>query len=93
MLDIADYAFEYCEALENVTIGNSVESIGMFAFQNCSHLTDITIPASVTSIGYGAFNGYSGLTSVTFLGKTLSQVQEMDNYPWEIYDTSIINVA
>lgn len=53
-------------------------------------MTDIEIPSSVTSIGSNAFFGCHLLSSVTFHGKTLTQVQEMTNYPWGIADTSII---
>lgn len=68
-------------------------SIGGGAFDSCYDLTSVTIPNSVTSIGELAFKDCSGLTSVTFLGKTLAQVQEMNNYnSWGI-DPSIINVA
>ncbi len=48
-----------------ITIPNSVTSIGEYAFDGCSGLTSVTIPNSVTSIGSGAFYGCSGLTSVT----------------------------
>lgn len=59
----------------------------------------MTIPDSVTYIGDMAFDFCGGLTSVTFLGKTLEQVQNIEDgngnkwYPWAIEDTSIINVA
>lgn len=48
-----------------LTLPNSVTSIGDYAFEDCAGLTSITIPNSVTSIGYGAFNGCTGLTSIT----------------------------
>ncbi|MGN0855672.1 MAG: leucine-rich repeat domain-containing protein, partial [Kiritimatiellia bacterium] len=48
-----------------VTIPDSVTSIGDSAFSGCSGLTSVTIPDGVTSIGYYAFRGCSGLTSVT----------------------------
>ena len=57
--------FSSCSSLTNITIPDSVTSIGGYAFSDCSSLTNITIPDSVTSIGEGAFYGCSGLTSIT----------------------------
>ena len=51
--------------ITNLTIPNSVTSIGEWAFYICSGLTSVTIPNSVTSIGDYAFYYCSGLTSVT----------------------------
>ena len=63
--EIPDYTFKHCESLENVTIPNSVTSIGESAFYYCKSLTSVTIPDSVTSIGNNAFSGCTSLTSVT----------------------------
>ena len=52
-------------ALNSVTIGSGVTSIGERAFESCSNLTSVTIPNSVTSIGNSAFRSCTGLTSVT----------------------------
>ena len=52
-------------ATGDITIPNSVTSIGGWAFSNSSGLTSVTIPNSVTSIREYAFAGCSGLTSVT----------------------------
>lgn len=56
---------DYCTGLTNVTIPNSVTSIGNSAFCGCRELTNVTIPNSVTTIGAGAFAGCEGLTNVT----------------------------
>ena len=61
---IADGAFHWCSALTQVTIPNSVTSIGELAFSNCSALTQVTIGNSVTSIGDMAFWKCSALTQV-----------------------------
>ena len=58
--------------LKNITIGNSVTSIGYEAFQGCSSLTAIEIPGSVTSIGYSAFSGCSSLTAIEIPGSVTS---------------------
>ena len=87
---IGDSAFYGCSGLTIVTIPDGVTIIGDSAFYGCSGLTSVTIPDSITYIGYLAFHGCSSLTSVVFYGMTLEQVQQMDNYPWDIEDTSII---
>ena len=43
--------FSYCSALQYVTIGDSVTSIGDEAFESCSALQSVTIGYRVTSIG------------------------------------------
>ena len=49
----------------DVTIPDSVTSIGSSAFCGCSGLSSMTIPDGVTSIGSSAFYNCSGLMSVT----------------------------
>ena len=60
--------------MTELTLPNSVTSIGDGAFRGCRGLTELTLPNSVTSIGDCAFYGCSGLTelilpnSVTSIG-------------------------
>ena len=51
-------------AIGEITIPDSVTSIGDYAFCSCENLTSITIPGSVTSIGNYAFERCESLTSV-----------------------------
>ena len=68
-------AFYNCSGLTNITISDSVTSIGGAAFNNCSGLTSVTIGDSVTSIGGSAFFGCSSLTSVT-IGDSVTSIGE-----------------
>ena len=56
--------------LTELTIGNSVTTIGYSAFRECSGLTSVTIPNSVTTIGYCAFQNCNGLTTLYTLNTT-----------------------
>lgn len=60
---IGDSAFWGCE-LEEITIPDSVISIGDGAFCMCQYLKKVTIPDGVTSLGSGAFAGCYKLEEV-----------------------------
>ena len=91
--------FMSCESLTSISIPSRVTTIEDSVFTECRGLTSVTIPDSVKSIGGSTFYNCSGLTSVTFLGKTMQEVQDIEDeygrklYPWGISDTSIIHVA
>ena len=61
---INDMAFYDCQ-LAQISIPNSVVSIGRYAFGYCK-LTSVTIPNSVTSIGEFAFSGCADLGKANF---------------------------
>ena len=63
--DLMDYAFYQFTALQNVTLSESITSIGKSAFYGCTGLTSITIPEAITSIGAYAFYECASLTSIT----------------------------
>ena len=51
--------------LNDLSIGNSVTSIGENAFYECIRLTSVSFGNSLTSIGFAAFTSCDNLTSVT----------------------------
>ena len=70
---VADSAFQSCQNLTAVILGNSVSTIGNRAFQDCTNLTSFTIADSVTSIGESTFSDTSLVSinipnSVTTIG-------------------------
>ncbi|MDE5607476.1 MAG: leucine-rich repeat domain-containing protein, partial [Muribaculaceae bacterium] len=71
----SDRPFYGKTSLTNLTISNSVTSIGGAAFYGCSRLTSVTIPNSVTSIGGAAFYGCSGLTMIT-IGNSVTTISD-----------------
>jgi hypothetical protein len=59
-------AFNFCDSLISVAIGNSVTTIGDGAFAGCSGLTSVTFGenSQLTSIRWLAFCGCDGLKSI-----------------------------
>lgn len=62
---IGDHAFEQCESLRYVRIGEGVEYIGEFAFRGCKNLQSIEIPKSVVCIGECAFRECEDVKSIS----------------------------
>ena len=62
---IGSCAFEYCDALTELTLPEGLLSIGEAAFGDCSALQSLTIPASVETIGEEAFRFCSAQLGVS----------------------------
>ena len=71
----ADGAFENCEKLTSVTLGNKLLAIDRETFQNCTSLATVVIGDRVETIGAYAFAGCSALTDVT-IGKGVLTIYE-----------------
>jgi len=72
--NVSDYAFCYCADLSEITIPDSVTTIGRNSFAHTA-LTSICISDSVTTIGLGAFIQCLSLSSVT-LGNNVRNIGE-----------------
>ena len=72
--EIGDYAFCNCSA-DNVSIPNTISTVGNCAFMNCQKLTEITIPDSVTVIGQSVFSDCISLSRV-LLSDSISVLTE-----------------
>jgi len=60
---IGEYAFEYCLALKNIAIPDSVTKVGYCAFFG-SGLENLTIGKNLVEVGDGAFSGCPNLQSI-----------------------------
>ncbi|MGN0804377.1 MAG: leucine-rich repeat protein [Candidatus Coproplasma sp.] len=61
---IGDFTFYGCSSIKNVTLPESVTSIGRYAFSGCK-ITEVKLPDGVTKIGEYAFSGCTQLKGVT----------------------------
>jgi len=59
---IGEYSFAFCYSLNNVTLPDTLQTIGINAFYGNRSLTNITIPSGVTSIGVSAFENCTAMT-------------------------------
>ncbi len=55
LVAIAPYAFAECGEVTEVTLPDTVTTVGEFAFYRCDALKTVRLPESVTHIGAGAF--------------------------------------
>lgn len=76
---IPNFACAYCSSLKEITLPNSVTSIGNGAFRNCGFRT-IIIPNDVT-MGQQVFNNCSSLSSIVLAnGVKIGSASQLFNY-------------
>ena len=63
--EIPAAAFNGCQTLKEVTLPDSIKSIGSEAFYGCTNLKSIMLPQNLTAIEHYAFYECSSLTSIT----------------------------
>ncbi len=75
VVDICDYAFDYCSSMTAIKDLKSIQSVGERAFYNCSGLTSIEFSDALQVVGNSAFSGCSGLITLE-LGNSLRVIGE-----------------
>lgn len=66
---IDDYAFAYCESLNNVSMrGSGVTEIGHAAFAGCMNLEELVLPEKLETLGAAALSNCTELESVALSG-------------------------
>lgn len=65
---LSSYAFVGCQNLADVTLPDTLQTIGTMTFYGCDKLDNVTIPASVHTIGSYAFADALSLSRITFAG-------------------------
>ena len=65
---LSSYAFVGCQNLEDITLPDTLQTIGTMTFYGCDSLNNVTIPASVRTIGSYAFADALNLSRITFAG-------------------------
>lgn len=74
VIKIDDYAFFSNDYVKNITIPNSIKSIGNYVFNSCFGIEEITIPDSISTISYGLFFNCKNLKTIKFEG-TIKEVK------------------
>ena len=83
---LLDNAFRNGEVLTNITIPDSVTSIGDNAFRGCTGLKSVYIGNSVTSIGDNAFRDCTDLTIYGTRGSYAETYAKENNIQYFVSD-------
>jgi uncharacterized protein YjdB len=74
VVKIADEAFMFCSALEEIELPNTVKSIGVYCFRFCENLESVVLQSGIEYIGNNAFYDtklYNEQNSVNWEGNLL----------------------
>ncbi len=74
VVEISDYAFQYCISIKNIEFPKSIKTIGSGAFCHCKALTSVTVPEGVTILKPYTFLACDNLSDVT-LPKSLLSIE------------------
>ena len=66
---IEDFAFFYCDELEEINLPEGITSIGESAFEFCESLEQITLPSQLTVIKSGLFSNCVSLQEIVIPSK------------------------
>lgn len=76
-------AFDGCDLIESITIGENIESIGAYAFMGCENIRRIVLPSTPLSISSGVFsdtafykNSNNWDKGVLYIGTNLIKAEE-----------------
>ncbi len=86
--EILQGAFDECDRITYVILGDGVKGIGDYAFEYCTYLKSIVLGDSVTSIGNNAFRGCPSLVSIN-VPDSVTSIGEYAFY----YCTSLNNIT
>ena len=62
--EIGEWAFQGCQNIKTLTLGEGLQKIGMYAFSHCESLTEVTLPSTTTSFGAHVFYSCFNLSSI-----------------------------
>lgn len=84
--EIKENTFAYCYNLTEVTLPDSVKTIGDYAFDSCGELVSVTFPRLLERIGNGAFYDCSKLNNVKLYENVVSIGDSAFYQCYELYD-------
>lgn len=78
---LIDSAFEGCSLLEEITLPDSISSVGNNTFSGCTKLETLTYPANVSTVGSNQTLGCDSLEYVHILRSSTAPNINLDSFP------------